>query len=116
MKKIEAVIEPVQFDDVREALSAVGVTDLATSEVRGVDPLGRHTEIYRGVEYTVDLIPKIKVEAVVADDLAEGAISAITDAASPRSGRSDRIFVSAVEEVVVIRNGGHGHGTVPRLR
>jgi len=115
MKKIEAIIEPVQFGDVKEALSAVGVTDLATSEVRGVDPLGRHTEIYRGVEYTVDLIPKIKVETVVADDLADCAISAITDAAPPRNGRPGRIFVSAVEEVVVIRNVGRGHGIVPRM-
>ena len=116
MKKIEAIVEPVQFPNVKEALSAVGVTDLAISEVRGADPLGRHTEIYRGVEYTVDLIPKIKVEAVVADDLTDCAISAITDAAPARNGRSGRIFVSAVEEVVVIRNGGRGHGMVPRLR
>jgi len=105
VKKIEAIIEPVQFQDVRESLSAVGVTDLATSEIRSVDPLGRHREMYRGVEYTVDLLPKIKIETVVADDLAECAVSAITRAASPRSGRSGNVFVSAVDEVVVIRNG-----------
>ena len=116
MKKIEAIIEPVQFHEVKEALSEVGVTDLATSEVRGVDPLGGHTEIYRGVHYTVDLIPRIKVELVVADDLADCAISAITDAAPPRNGRSGKIFVSTVDEVVVIRNGSHGRGTIPRLR
>jgi len=116
MKKIEAIIEPIQFHDVKEALSAVGVTDLATSEMRGVDPLGRHTEIYRGVQYTVDLIPRIKVETVVADDLADRAISAITNAAQPRNGRAGKIFVSAVEEVVVIRSGSHGRGVVPRVR
>ena len=115
MKKIEAIIEPIQFHDVKEALSAVGVTDLASSEVRGVDPLGRHTEIYRGVQYTVDIIPQMKVEVVVADDLADRTISAITDAAQPRNGRFGKIFVSAVDEVVVIRSGVHGRGVLPRL-
>ena len=116
MKKIEAIIEPVQFQDVRESLSAVGVTDLTTSEVRAVDPLGRHTEVYRGVEYTVDIVPKVKIEVVVADDLADSALDAITDAAPPQNGRANKIFVSPVDDAIVIRSGGRGHGIVPRAR
>ena len=116
MKKIEAIVEPVQFQDVKEALSGIGVRDLTISEIRAVDPLGAHTEMYRGVEYTVDCVPKIKIEAVVADELADDAVAAIAEAASPRHDGAGKIFISPVEEVFELRSGSRGHYPAPRLR
>ncbi|HIJ83304.1 MAG: nitrogen regulatory protein P-II [Magnetococcales bacterium] len=105
MKKIEAVIKPFKLDDVKEALSEVGVQGITVSEVRGFGRQKGHTELYRGAEYVVDFLPKLKVEVVVADDMVERAIQAIENAA--RTGRigDGKIFVTSVESVVRIRTG-----------
>ncbi|MBF0110989.1 MAG: P-II family nitrogen regulator [Magnetococcales bacterium] len=105
MKKIEAVIKPFKLDDVKEALSEVGVQGITVSEVRGFGRQKGHTELYRGAEYVVDFLPKLKVEVVVADEMVERAIQAIENAA--RTGRigDGKIFVTAVESVVRIRTG-----------
>ncbi len=105
MKKIEAIIKPFKLDEVREALSEVGITGLTVTEVKGFGRQKGHTELYRGAEYVVDFLPKIKIEVVVADAIVEQAIEAIIKAA--RTGRigDGKIFVSAVEQVVRIRTG-----------
>lgn len=105
MKKIEAVIKPFKLDDVKEALSEVGVQGITVSEVRGFGRQKGHTELYRGAEYVVDFLPKLKVEVVLADEMVERAIQAIENAA--RTGRigDGKIFVTTVESVVRIRTG-----------
>ncbi|MCF8178228.1 MAG: P-II family nitrogen regulator [Sulfuritalea sp.] len=105
MKKIEAVIKPFKLDEVREALSEVGVTGLTVTEVKGFGRQKGHTELYRGAEYVVDFLPKIKVEIVVADETVESAIEAIIKAARTGKIGDGKIFVSAVEQVVRIRTG-----------
>ena len=105
MKKIEAVIKPFKLDEVREALSEVGVTGLTVTEVKGFGRQKGHTELYRGAEYVVDFLPKIKVEIVVADENAEPAIDAIVKAARTGKIGDGKIFVSTVEQVVRIRTG-----------
>lgn len=105
MKKIEAVIKPFKLDEVREALSEVGVTGLTVTEVKGFGRQKGHTELYRGAEYVVDFLPKIKVEIVVADETVETAIEAIIKAARTGKIGDGKIFVSAVEQVVRIRTG-----------
>ena len=105
MKKIEAVIKPFKLDDVREALSEVGVTGLTVIEVKGFGRQKGHTELYRGAEYVVDFLPKVKIELVITEDRLDTCIDAITSAA--RTGRigDGKIFVSSVEKVVRIRTG-----------
>ena len=105
MKKIEAIIKPFQLDDVREALSAIGVTGMTTSEVKGFGRQKGHTELYRGAEYVVDFLPKVKLEIVVGEAQLESCIQAISEAA--RTGRigDGKIFVIPVEKVVRIRTG-----------
>ena len=105
MKKIEAIIKPFKLDEVREALSEVGVTGLTVTEVKGFGRQKGHTELYRGAEYVVDFLPKIKLEIVVADDTVEAAIEAIIKAARTGKIGDGKIFVSAVEQVVRIRTG-----------
>ena len=105
MKKIEAVIKPFKLDEVREALSEVGITGLTVTEVKGFGRQKGHTELYRGAEYVVDFLPKIKVEIVVADETAEPAIDAIVKAARTGKIGDGKIFVSTVEQVVRIRTG-----------
>jgi len=105
MKKIEAIIKPFKLDEVREALSDVGVTGLTVSEVKGFGRQKGHTELYRGAEYVVDFLPKIKIEIVVADGTVELAIEAIIKAARTGKIGDGKIFVSAVEQVVRIRTG-----------
>jgi len=105
MKKIEAVIKPFKLDEVREALSDVGVSGLTVTEVKGFGRQKGHTELYRGAEYVVDFLPKIKIEIVVADKDVEGAIEAIVKAARTGKIGDGKIFVSAVEQVVRIRTG-----------
>ena len=105
MKKIEAIIKPFKLDEVREALSDVGVTGLTVTEVKGFGRQKGHTELYRGAEYVVDFLPKIKLEIVVADDTVEAAIEAIIKAARTGKIGDGKIFVSAVEQVVRIRTG-----------
>ena len=105
MKKIEAIIKPFKLDEVREALSEVGVTGLTVTEVKGFGRQKGHTELYRGAEYVVDFLPKIKVELVVANDKVEAAIEAIIKAARTGKIGDGKIFVTAVEQIVRIRTG-----------
>ena len=105
MKKIEAVIKPFKLDDVREALSDIGISGLTVTEVKGFGRQKGHTELYRGAEYVVDFLPKIKIEVVVATDLLETAIDAIVKAAHTGKIGDGKIFVSPVEQVVRIRTG-----------
>lgn len=105
MKKIEAIIKPFKLDDVKEALSEVGIQGITVSEVRGFGRQKGHTELYRGAEYVVDFLPKLKVEVVLTDDLVDRAVKAIEQAA--RTGRigDGKIFISAIESVIRIRTG-----------
>ncbi|HEX7952622.1 MAG TPA: P-II family nitrogen regulator [Burkholderiales bacterium] len=105
MKKIEAVVKPFKLDEVREALSEIGVTGLTVTEVKGFGRQKGHTELYRGAEYVVDFLPKVKVEVVVADKLAEQAIEAIVKAARTGKIGDGKIFVTSVEQVIRIRTG-----------
>ena len=108
MKKIEAIIKPFKLDDVREALSEVGIAGMTATEVKGFGRQKGHTELYRGAEYVVDFLPKVKVEAVIGDDLVERAIEAITQAARTGKIGDGKIFVSTLEQVVRIRTGETG--------
>jgi nitrogen regulatory protein P-II 1 len=103
MKKIEAIIKPFKLEEVKEALAAVGVQGLTVSEVKGFGRQKGHTEIYRGSEYTVDFLPKIKIEVVLADSAAQGAVEAIVRAAKTGKIGDGKVFVSTVESAVRIR-------------
>ena len=105
MKKIEAVVKPFKLDEVREALSGIGVTGLTVTEVKGFGRQKGHTELYRGAEYVVDFLPKVKVEVVVPDKLADQAIEAIVKSARTGKIGDGKIFVTTVEQVVRIRTG-----------
>ena len=105
MKKIEAVIKPFKLDEVREALSEVGITGLTVTEVKGFGRQKGHTELYRGAEYVVDFLPKIKIEIVIKSDQTEAAIDAIVKAARTGKIGDGKIFVTPVEQVVRIRTG-----------
>jgi nitrogen regulatory protein P-II 1 len=105
MKKIEAIIKPFKLDDVRESLSSIGVTGMTASEVKGFGRQKGHTELYRGAEYVVDFLPKLKIDVVVSDDKVEACIEAITSAARTGKIGDGKIFVSSVEKVVRIRTG-----------
>ncbi len=112
MKKIEAVIKPFKLDEVRESLSEIGVTGLTVTEVKGFGRQKGHTELYRGAEYVVDFLPKIKLELVLADDMVEAAIDAITKAAHTGKIGDGKIFVTSVEQVIRIRTGETGEAAV----
>ena len=105
VKKIEAIIKPFKLDDVKDALHEVGVSGITVTEVKGFGRQKGHTELYRGAEYVVDFLPKVKVEVVVEDDLADRTVEAIENAA--RTGRigDGKIFVFAIEQAVRIRTG-----------
>jgi nitrogen regulatory protein P-II 1 len=105
MKKIEAVIKPFKLDEVREALSGIGVAGLTVTEVKGFGRQKGHTELYRGAEYVVDFLPKVKVEIVVADSMLEQATEAIIKSARTGKIGDGKIFVTTVEKVVRIRTG-----------
>ncbi len=105
MKKIEAIIKPFKLDEVREALSEIGVSGLTVTEVKGFGRQKGHTELYRGAEYVVDFLPKVKIEIVVSDAVVESAIDAIVKAARTGKIGDGKIFVTAVEQVVRIRTG-----------
>jgi nitrogen regulatory protein P-II 1 len=105
MKKIDAVVKPFKLDEVREALSEIGVSGLTVTEVKGFGRQKGHTELYRGAEYVVDFLPKVKIEIVVADDMLEHAIEAIIKAARTGKIGDGKIFVTSVEQVVRIRTG-----------
>ena len=112
MKRITAIIKPFKLDEVREALAEVGVSGLTVTEVKGFGRQKGHTELYRGAEYVVDFLPKVKVEVVLTDAAAEQAIDAITRAA--RTGRigDGKIFVSNIEQAVRIRTGETGEAAI----
>jgi nitrogen regulatory protein P-II 1 len=112
MKKIEAIIKPFKLDEVRESLSSIGVNGLTVTEVKGFGRQKGHTELYRGAEYVVDFLPKIKLELVVGDDLAEAAMDAIIKAAHTGKIGDGKIFVSSVEQVIRIRTGETGESAV----
>ena len=105
MKKIEAVVKPFKLDEVREALSEIGVTGLTVTEVKGFGRQKGHTELYRGAEYVVDFLPKVKVEVVVSDSMVEQAIEAIVKSARTGKIGDGKIFVTSVEQVIRIRTG-----------
>ncbi len=112
MKKIEAVIKPFKLDEVREALTNLGCSGLTVTEVKGFGRQKGHTELYRGAEYTVDFLPKVKVEVVVADDLVDKAIDAIIKAARTGKIGDGKIFVLPVEQVTRIRTGETGNDAI----
>ena len=108
MKQITAIIKPFKLDEVREALAEVGVTGLTVTEVKGFGRQKGHTELYRGAEYVVDFLPKVKVEAVVPEALVERAIESITKAARTGKIGDGKIFVTNLEQVIRIRTGETG--------
>ncbi len=112
MKKIEAIIKPFKLDEVREALSEIGVTGLTVTEVKGFGRQKGHTELYRGAEYVVDFLPKVKLEVVIADSLLERAMEAIISAARTGKIGDGKIFVSNMEQVVRIRTGESGEAAI----
>ncbi|HXT05223.1 MAG TPA: P-II family nitrogen regulator [Casimicrobiaceae bacterium] len=112
MKKIEAIIKPFKLDEVREALSEVGVSGLTVTEVKGFGRQKGHTELYRGAEYVVDFLPKVKVEMILADAMVERAIEAIVKAARTGKIGDGKIFVTAVTQVIRIRTGESGEAAV----
>jgi nitrogen regulatory protein P-II 1 len=112
MKKIEAIIKPFKLDEVKDALSAVGVQGLTVTEVRGFGRQKGHTELYRGAEYQVDFLPKVRIEVVVAEDALEQAVEAVQSAAATGSIGDGKIFVSTLEDVVRIRTGERGEAAV----
>jgi nitrogen regulatory protein P-II 1 len=112
MKKIEAIIKPFKLDDVKEALTEIGVIGMTVMEVRGFGRQKGHTELYRGSEYTIDFLPKVKVELVVADALVPKVVETIIAAAKTGSIGDGKVFVLAVEEAVRIRTGERGEDAI----
>ena len=108
MKKIEAIIKPFKLDEVKEALQDVGVQGLSVVEVKGFGRQKGHTELYRGAEYVVDFLPKVKIEVVLPDEQAERAIDAIIQAAKTDKIGDGKIFVSSIEQAIRIRTGESG--------
>ena len=105
MKKIEAIVKPFKLDEVREALSEIGVSGLTVTEVKGFGRQKGHTELYRGAEYVVDFLPKVKIEVVIAENMLEGAVDAIVKAARTGKIGDGKIFVTSVDQVIRIRTG-----------
>jgi nitrogen regulatory protein PII len=112
MKLITAIIKPFKMDDVREALSEIGVAGVTATEVKGFGRQKGHTELYRGAEYVVDFLPKIKLEIAVADEMVEKAVSTIVNAANTGKIGDGKIFVSNLEQVVRIRTGETGEDAI----
>ena len=112
MKKIEAIIKPFKLDEVKEALNEVGIEGITVSEVKGFGRQKGHTELYRGAEYVVDFLPKVKIELVVAASMVDAAIEAIVKSARTGKIGDGKIFVSQVDQVVRIRTGETGEAAV----
>ena len=112
MKKIDAIIKPFKLDEVKEALQDIGVQGLSVVEVKGFGRQKGHTELYRGAEYVVDFLPKVKIEVVLADNMVETAIEAITNAARTDKIGDGKIFVSTVEQAIRIRTGETGDDAI----
>jgi len=112
MKKIEAIIKPFKLDEVKEALNEVGIKGITVSEVKGFGRQKGHTELYRGTEYVVDFLPKIKMEIVVKDDMVAKVVETVVNAAKTGRIGDGKVFVSNVEEVVRIRTGERGEEAI----
>jgi nitrogen regulatory protein P-II 1 len=112
MKKIEAIIKPFKLEEVKEALADLGIEGMTVSEVKGFGRQKGHTEIYRGSEYTVDFLPKIKIEVVIADSSLEGALAAIVNSAKTGKIGDGKVFVSPVEEAIRIRTDETGEKAI----
>jgi len=109
MKKVEAIIKPFKLDEVREALNEVGVSGITVTETKGFGRQKGHTELYRGAEYVVDFLPKLKIEVVIPDGLLDAVLGAITGAANTNRIGDGKIFVSSLEEAIRIRTGERGN-------
>ena len=112
MKKIEAIIKPFKLDDVKQALNEIGVAGMTVTEVKGYGRQKGHTEIYRGAEYVVDFVPKVKIEIVIPDDMTEKVVTAIETAAKTGKLGDGKIFVSPVEQAVRVRTGETGESAI----
>ncbi|MGB3687723.1 MAG: P-II family nitrogen regulator [Jannaschia helgolandensis] len=112
MKKIEAIIKPFKLDEVKEALQDIGIQGLSVTEVKGFGRQKGHTELYRGAEYVVDFLPKVKIEVVLTEDLVDPAVSAIIAAARTDKIGDGKIFVSSVEQAIRIRTGETGEDAI----
>ena len=112
MKKIEAIVKPFKLEEVKDALGSLGISGMTVTEVKGFGRQKGHTEIYRGSEYTVDFLPKLKVEMVVTDDQAEGAVDAIVKAAKTGKIGDGKVFLTNVEEAVRIRTEEKGEKAI----
>jgi len=112
MKKIEAIIKPFRLTDVKDALNEVGIQGMTVSEVKGFGRQKGHTEIYRGSEYTVDFLPKVKIETVVADNQKDAAVAAIVKAAKTGKIGDGKVFISTIEEAVRIRTDERGDSAI----
>ena len=112
MKKVEAIIKPFKLDEVKEALHEVGIQGITVTEAKGFGRQKGHTELYRGAEYVVDFLPKVKIEVVVPDNQVESAIDAIVKSARTGKIGDGKIFVTAVEQVVRIRTGESGEAAI----
>ena len=112
MKKIEAIIKPFKLDEVKEALQDVGIKGLTVSEVKGFGRQRGHTELYRGAEYIVDFLPKVKLEVVVGEDQVQQVVDTILNAAATGKIGDGKIFVSSLDEVIRIRTGERGEGAI----
>ncbi|CAN5287033.1 P-II family nitrogen regulator [soil metagenome] len=112
MKKVEAIIKPFKLEDVKEALSEIGIQGMTVTEVKGFGRQKGHTEIYRGSEYTVDFLPKVKIEVVVSDDRSSAVVDAIVSTANTGKIGDGKVFVSAIDEAIRIRTGEMGSEAV----
>ena len=112
MKKIEAIVKPFKLDEVKEALQGIGIQGMTVTEVKGFGRQKGHTELYRGAEYVVDLLPKLKLQILVRDDEADAVVSALVEAANTGKIGDGKIFISAVEDVVRIRTGERGEAAL----
>jgi nitrogen regulatory protein P-II 1 len=112
MKKIEAIVKPFKLDEVKEALQGIGIQGMTVTEVKGFGRQKGHTELYRGAEYVVDFLPKIKIEVVVSDELADKAVQSIVEAANTGRIGDGKIFVYEIQEAIRIRTGERGSDAV----
>ena len=112
MKKIEAIIKPFKLDEVKEALHEVGIQGITITEAKGFGRQKGHTELYRGAEYVVDFLPKVKIEVIIEDDLVEKSVEAITNAAATGRIGDGKIFISPIEDVIRIRTGERGSDAI----
>jgi len=112
MKKIEAIIKPFKLDDVREALSEVGISGMTVTEVKGFGRQKGHTELYRGAEYMVDFLPKIKIEIIISDDLVDRCVDTIMETAKTGKIGDGKIFISEIEKIIRIRTGDENESAI----